>query len=499
MKNNLGREVPFRPYTGAFDNVNYKEYNIEKQKEPKILKSWDEVLDSLDLKDGMTVSFHHHLRNGDKVLSAVMKELDKRKYKNITVAASSIFPCHEILVDLMEREVVTKIHCDYMSGPVATAVSKGKCKEPCIITTHGGRPREILEEELNIDIAFLGVPTVDTQGNGTGSQGRSNCGVLGYAIADAQMAKEVVLITDHLVDQVDHPEILGSWVDFILEVEEIGDPQGILSGTTQITKDPVGLMVAKKCIDLLDTLELLKEGMSFQTGAGGISLAVAKYLKEYMKKHGIKGSFASGGITDYLVNMMEEGYFETLEDVQCFTIGATKSIEKNKNHKKMSANEYANINNKENIVNKLDIVILGASEIDLDFHVNVSTGSNGEILGGSGGHGDTAAGAKFSVIVSKLINSRISVVVDRVRTVTTPGETIDCLITDRGIVINPKHHELIEKAKGNPNLDILTMEELYERAIAYTGKPKKVEATDRPVAYSQYRDGTILDTIYQVK
>ena len=60
--------------------------------------------------------------------------------------------------------------------------------------------------------------------------------------------------------------------------------------------------------------------MSFQTGAGGISLAVANELKKIMKEKKITGSFASGGITDYLVNLLKEGYFEKLYDVQCFNL-----------------------------------------------------------------------------------------------------------------------------------------------------------------------------------
>jgi citrate lyase subunit alpha / citrate CoA-transferase len=98
---------------------------------------------------------------------------------------------------------------------------------------------------------------------------------------------------------------------------------------------------------------------------------------------------------------------------------------------------------------QLDVVILGASEIDLNFNVNVTTGFDHRILGGSGGHADTAYGSKFAIIVSKLVSSRISVVVDRVTTITTPGETVDALVTDYGIAIHPRHSELIEQLKKN--------------------------------------------------
>ena len=47
----------------------------------------DIILDKLPLKDGMVVSFHHHLRNGDFVLNMVMEKIADRGYKDITIAA----------------------------------------------------------------------------------------------------------------------------------------------------------------------------------------------------------------------------------------------------------------------------------------------------------------------------------------------------------------------------------------------------------------------------
>lgn len=487
-----------KKFSGAFTNRNFKEYEIKKdnsKKKVEFLEDIEKLFDKLPLKDGMTVSFHHHMRNGDYVLNMIMEEIRKRGYKDITIAPTSIFPVHEKIVPMLEDKTITKIHCDYMSGPVAKAVSNGKCEKECIITTHGGRPREILEEELKIDIAFIATPAVDKVGNGTGSMGESNCGVLGYAIADCQMAENVVLVTDFITEKLTDIEIDKKYVDYCLKVDKIGSPSGIVSGTTEITKDPVGLKIARDTAKFIDESGLLKNGFNFQTGAGGISLAVADELKKIMKEKNIKGGFASGGITDYLVDMLEEGYFEELYDVQCFTIGATKSIVRNKNHHKMSANKYANINNKNNIVDKLDVVILGASEIDLDFNVNVTTGSDGIILGGSGGHADTAAGAKMSIIVSRLFSSRRSVVVDKVKTISTPGETVDVLITDRGIAINKRNENLIRYLKENTNFDIVTMEELLNRATKLVGVSKKQSESSKTVALSKYRDGTILDEI----
>ncbi len=500
MKNSIGREGLTRPFDGAFQHVKPFVFQDlkDKDKKPKLSDDLDQVLDQLDLHDGMTFSFHHHLRNGDYVLQMVMEKIQKRGLKDIRIAATSIFPCHEILVNLFEDETVTKIYTSYASGPVAKAISQGKVKEICVLSTHGGRPRSILEGELNIDVAFIAAPAVDEIGNLSGSEGPSSCGVLGYAVADAFAAKAVVAITDFTAKTINKPEISGHLVDFVVKVDSIGDPNGIVSGTTKITKDPVGLKIARDAAVLIKHSGLFENGFSFQTGAGGISLAVASEVKKLMKENQIKGSFASGGTTDYLVDMLNEGFFEKLYDVQAFNLDAVESVKVNPNHIKIDANTYANIDNLDNIVNKLDVVILGASEIDVDFNVNVTTGSDGIILGGSGGHADTAAGAKLSIIVSQLVNSRISCLVDRVTTVTTPGETVDVLVTDRGIAINPKHGDLIQRIKNETSLKVMEISELKKIAEELTGIPKKkIPGTDI-VAYSEYRDGTVLDVLYKV-
>jgi len=356
----------------------------------------------------------------------------------------------------------------------------------------------ILEKEVTIDAAFLASPCVDDQGNISGSEGRSFCGSLGYAVADAQMAKKTIAITDTRVSKVKRADIEGRFVDMVVEVDKIGDPAGIVSGTTQITKDPIGLKIARDCRTLIEHSGLFKNGFSMQTGAGGISLAVADEMHRAMKEKNIKGSFGCGGITGYFVKMLEEGLFEDLYDVQCFDLSAVDSTEKNANHHKISADLYANPNNPDHVAGKLDVVILGASEIDLDYNVNVTTGSDGIILGGSGGHADTAAGAKLSIIVSKLFNARISCLVDKVRTVTTPGETIDVFVTDRGIAINPRHADLIKKLKVETNLEIKTIEELKEIAESFTGKPQVKPRSGEVVGISTYRDGTVLDVINKV-
>jgi citrate lyase subunit alpha / citrate CoA-transferase len=506
MKNILGREIPEKiegykevvPYSGVNKSTVYFNKTSVKVKsftESKVVASIKEVLVKAGLKDGMTISFHHHLRNGDFVLNQVMEAIDHHGVKDLTLASSSIFPIHSPLVNLIEKGVVSRIVTGYMSGDVAKAVSEGKCKYPAIMMTHGGRPRAIEEGDLNIDIAFIAAPTCDTMGNLNGTYGKSSCGVLGYAIADAEFASIVVAITDNLVSYPTCPiEINQTYIDYVVKVDSIGDPKGIVAGTTQVTKDPIGLKIANTACEVIENSGYLKNGFSFQTGAGGTALAVAIGLKELMLKNNIQGSFASGGITGYIVDMLEEGLFQSLFDTQCFDLKAINSYKNNEKHQGMSASLYSNPNRKGCVVDNLDIMILGATEIDLNFNVNVVTGSSGYIMGGSGGHSDTAFGSKLSIVVTSLIRSRLPIVKDAVTTVTTPGETIDVLVTEYGVAINPLRKDLI-LAFEDTNLPIKTILELKEIAEKITGVPKQVQFSDKVVAVVEYRDGTVIDVV----
>ena len=230
--------------------------------------------------------------------------------------------------------------------------------------------------------------------------------------------------------------------------------------------------------------------------AGGTSLAVAKYLKKKMLEDSIKGSFASGGITGYIVEMLELGLFEELFDVQCFDLDAVASVKRNKNHHIMTASEYANPDANP-IVDKLDIMILGAAEIDLDFNVNVTTDSYGNIMGGSGGHSDTAAGSKLAIVVTNLVKARTPIVVDKVLTKTTPGNSIDILVTEYGVAVNPLRKDLILKL-SNSELNILTIQQLRDIAVGLVGKESTSNRDGKLIGYVEYRDGSIIDKLYSV-
>lgn len=466
------------------------------EKENKMVQNISELFDKLEIKDGATLSFHHHLRNGDFVLNMVFEEVKRRGIKDITLVASSIFPCHEPIVPLIKDGTIKNVITSYMSGPVAESISHGDLKGTLVMQSHGGRARAIMEGSVKIDVAFIGAPATDVHGNISATEGKAFCGTLGYAIADSIMAEKTVAITDTILPLEGKTEIPSERIDYILQVDTIGDPNGIISGTTRITKDPVGLRIAQKAVEVMVATGLVKEGMCYQSGAGGVSLAVTKFLGDYMEREGIKGKFASGGVTGDLCDMKNRGLFDRIYDVQCFDLKSAEDIKNDPRHITMSAEKYASPY-KDAIVNSLDFVILGATELDTDFNVNVTTGHDGVIMGGSGGHQDTAYGAKVSIIVSKLFQSRIPLIVDRVGVISTPGSTVDVLVTERGVAVNENRKDIIEALKAH-DIEVMTIKELKELSDSLTGVPeKKRDESKRVIGYMEYRDGQVLDKIYQ--
>ena len=158
---------------------------------------------------------------------------------------------------------------------------------------------------------------------------------------------------------------------------------------------------------------------------------------------------------------------------------------------------YANPFTKNNIASKLDVVILGATEIDLDYNVNVTTSSTNMLMGGSGGHSDTAFGAKLTIITTNLIKSRISSIKKEVQTISTPGSSVDVVVTERGIAINPIRKDLIKLLEGT-SLNIVSIEQLYNKSIELTGVPELNKHKERIIGQIRYRDGRILDSLYEV-
>lgn len=512
IKNGVGRNIPkhiegvgdLTPYKSPFSTMPEGHVAGTKLKRPlphgtKLVETIEEAIKKSGLKNGMTISFHHHLRNGDFIINMVMDIIHKMGIKDLKLAPSSLSPCHGPLINHIKNGVITSIESSGIRTPLGDAISEGILDKPVIIRSHGGRARAVTSGDLKIDVAFLGAPTCDEYGNANGFTGKSACGSLGYAMVDAEYADEVILITDNLVEYPCLPaSIKQNQVDYVVEIDAIGDPKGIVSGAIKATENPRDILIAENAVKCILASGYFKEGFSYQTGAAGASLAVTKILRERMIEQDIKGSFGLGGITAQLVQLLEEGLFKGLFDTQSFDLVAAESVGRNVNHYEIDASFYANPHNGGPAVNKLDIVMLGALEVDTDFNVNVITGSDGVISQASGGHSDTAAAAKMSVILAPLIRGRLPIIVDKVTTVITPGETIDVVVTDYGIAVNPLRQDLIENFK-NSGLKVHSIEELKDMAQNITGKPETIEFDEKVIGIVEYRDGTVIDVIRKVK
>jgi len=188
------------------------------------------------------------------------------------------------------------------------------------------------------------------------------------------------------------------------------------------------------------------------------------------------------------------GLGRVLFSIQAFDQYAIESLMKDYNHIEVSAGFYANPHNLGTAVNLLDVVVSGATEVDLNFNINVNTHSDGVLQYPTGGHFDTAAGAKLTIIMAPLLRGRIPVVVDDVVVVSTPGERVDAIVTDHGIAVNPRRQDLIDQLNFE-RVPLKTIEELRDIAYGITGRPQKPQFTDKIVALIEYRDGTLIDVL----
>ena len=179
--------------------------------------------------------------------------------------------------------------------------------------------------------------------------------------------------------------------------------------------------------------------------------------------------------------------------------GARVNNLKNVNHHRIPAGVYANPLNKGAVVNKLDYVVLASLEVDVHFNCNVVVGSDGMITGAQGGHPDTAQGAKCAIVICPLLQGRIPAICSEVTTVTTPGESIDVVVTDYGVAVNPARQDILEALREADCVPLRTFEELRDIAYSIVGEPQKVEFEDRVVGIIEARDGTIMDVVRQIK
>jgi citrate lyase subunit alpha / citrate CoA-transferase len=449
------------------------------------------------LRDGMSISSHHHLRNGDRVALRALQTAARLGARDLIWFPSASFPCHEPVIDLMSSGAVHHIEGS-MNGPLGDYCSHGHMRGLGVLRSHGGRWQALQDNEVHVDIAVIAAPTADYFGNANGSHGKSACGSLGFALADSVYADRVILVTDNLVSFPCIPwQIQGNNVDYVVEVDSIGDPAKIVSGTTQITRSPDRLRISELVACFLRDSGIMREGFSFQAGAGGIALAFVDYLAHMMRQAKVKASFVRGGSTKYLVDMLQEGLIGCILDGQTFDLDAVRSIASDPRHVSTSPFTSYNFHNKGNFASMVDACVLGATEVDVHFNANVVTHSDGRLLHGIGGW-QNCLFAGCSILAVPSFRDRIPVIVDEVTTVTGPGELVDVIVTERGIAINPRRQDLLDAVKGK-GLPIRRIEEIkteVERICG--GKPGKPRLLENPVAVVKWVDGTVLDTVWQV-
>ena len=205
------------------------------------------------LKDGMRISFHHHLRLGDRVVGMVLPALARMGLTDLTLCVSSVMgPACEAALEAVRAGVITRIETTGMKEPLSSAVAAGEIPEPVVFRTHGGRARAIETGETPIDVAFIAASAADEAGNVNGVDGPSRFGSMGYAQVDAEYASHVIVITDHVSESpLDHVSIPSQRIHQIVVVGSIGEKEMIAGGSLRHSRRPIERLIAAKTVEVL--------------------------------------------------------------------------------------------------------------------------------------------------------------------------------------------------------------------------------------------------------
>jgi len=494
VTNSAGRSLPktiagqsYTPFTKAHKN------NCDSK-----VTSLKKALQESGLKDGQTISFHHQLRTGDYVINHTLDVLRDLGIKNLRLAQTALFPIHEPVIDHIKDGTINRIEGS-INGIVGDYVSKHPLSSPVVLRSHGGRWAAVKNDELHVDVAVIAASAADNRGNCSGLIGKSAFGPICYSPVDAMHADHVIIVTDNLVERpCGYQEITEAYVDHVVQMDQIGNPKDIVSGSLEVTNDPQKLHIANQCIDLMDALGLIKDGLIFQAGAGGISLAALQYLQKTLEKNNVVAACGTGGFTKFIADMHRKGLVKNAYGLQCFDIESINYIAETR-RLITDIGHYADPSSKGRFLDGLHATMLGATEVDTQFNVNVNTHSDGRLLHGIGGHQDSAAGAYLTMITVPLYRKTFPVIRDRVTTITTPGDVIDAIVTDQGIAINPKRNDLLDKLEGYNEVNIVSIESLKEQAYKETGGPPEIDLGDDIIGITKWRNGELLDVIYKVK
>jgi citrate lyase subunit alpha/citrate CoA-transferase len=526
VTNALGRKVPTevngktkKPYKELYD-PNYSEPYAGRPGKTRMYagKSKMTTLDSIMelIEDGDTISYPHYYRLGDVCLKLVVDKLAEHGKKGIHILGNAFFDnCIPWLPEAIEDGTIEGVMGNCYRGMGAHLI--GGDFLPWVVTGfgHGDRVRKLQTGEVRVKVAFGPVPIADTWGNANGLLGRpeTRVGPLGLFLADSLWAENVCLLAGEVSERYIFPRSLSMVdVDFVVKVDNPGNSSGIGSGTLDIDKiraNAFNSRISSQVIKVMEAANVIFHGFNFQVGSG-TGLIVLDELHKILKRKKIQAGFSIGGITSLHVKMLHDGVIANLLHGQCFEPSDTviQSMLCDHNHHEISTGEYDNVASKENTVNLLDVAVLSTLEMDRDFNVN-SVCANGRIIGGVGGAQGVAAGSKLTVMFLPLITGKdgkaFPRIVEEVYTISIPGDAIDVAVTEEFIALNPRstspYMEVLKDNAARYGLEVRSMEELHDIAMRRAGEigeiPPRTVVTDTPVEVIEWRDGTLLDTIFK--
>ena len=88
--------------------------------------------------------------------------------------------------------------------------------------------------------------------------------------------------------------------------------------------------------------------------------------------------------------------------------------------------------------------------------------------------------------------------VDDVSTIITPGSTVDVVVTEYGIAVNPRRPEIAERLR-EAGLKIVDIQDLKELALKSIGVPDPLPFGEKVVGVVMNRDGSVMDVIMNIE
>jgi citrate lyase subunit alpha/citrate CoA-transferase len=475
----------------------------------------DQVMDLI--ADGDTISYPHYYRLGDHGLKLIVEKLIEHKKRNIKISTNAVFDhtdpwlinaCKAGVIGGVYGNAYQKFGKNIIQGDLLPWVGVG--------ISHGNHARKLQTGEIHVKVAFAPVSISDKYGNSNSFMGKMEhrCGPVGLFRSDTEFSDFTVLLAGTIAETIVMPASFSmEYVDYIVPVETPGLNSGISSGSLdleRIRSNPQNAVTAENIINIIKAAGVVQPNFNFQVGSG-TGLIVLDKIRALLKEQKIQAGFAIGGITSMHVEMLKEGTIQHLLNAQMFepSTEVLDSMLNDKNHHEMSASFYASMANKECAVNLLDMAVLSALEVDINFNVNTVCAS-GRFIGGIGGAQDVAAGSDLTIIFLPLATGKdgkgFPKVVEKVYTKVTPGDAIDVVATEDYAAVNPNskspYRQAIIDNASKFNLKLVSIEELHQKSLEKAKEfgtiPTQPATTDEVVYIIEWRDGTLLDKIYRL-